>query len=180
MDFGADLEFFNHRIYLTGDIYSRYSSDLVYISQLSPHMGYSSINSNLVDMISNGWELGLTGYLFPRDGDFQWDLTLNLARNKTTIAKLGNGGRDYIQGNYAFVEGRPAFQFYTYEYLGVLQDSDDLPVNPMTGQPVGYLWADAGLALNQQGRIFPGMPLFTDVNGDYLIDGGDYGYDKNH
>lgn len=178
VDFGMDLELFKHRLYVTGDVYSKYSSDLVYVSQLSPHMGYNSIRSNLVDMISNGWELGITGYMFPRQNDFQWDVTLNLARNKTTIAKLGNGGRDYIFGNYAFVEGRPAFQYYTYEYLGPLQDVNDLPVNPMTGEPVKYLWADAGLAINQQGKIFPGMPLFTDVNGDYLIDGGDYGYDK--
>lgn len=178
IDFGLDLQFFNNRLYITGDIYSRLSTDLVYVSQLSPHMGYNSINSNLVDMISNGWELGITGYFLPRDGDFQWDASLNFARNKTVIDKLGNGGRDYINGNYAFVEGRPAFQYYTYEYLGVLQDMDDLPVNPNTGMPIKYLWADAGLALNQQGSIFPGMPLFADANGDYLIDGGNYGYDK--
>jgi hypothetical protein len=129
-------------------------------------------------MISNGFELGITGYLFPRDKDFQWDWTLNLARNKTTVAKLGNGGRDYINGDYAFVLGQPAFQYYTYEYLGPLQNVDDLPVNPATGEPMKYLFADAGLALNQQGKIFPGMPVFTDVNGDYFIDGDDYGYDK--
>jgi hypothetical protein len=141
-------------------------------------MGYNSIRSNLVDMISNGFELGITGYIFPRENAFQWDWTLNLARNKTTIAKLGNGGRDYINGDYAFVLGQPAFQYYTYEYLGPLQNVDDLPVNPATGEPVRYYGADAGLALNQQGKIYPGMPVFTDVNGDYLVDGDDYGLDK--
>jgi hypothetical protein len=141
-------------------------------------MRYSSIRSNFVDLISNGWEMNVTGYLFPRDNAFQWDWTLNLSRNQTVVAKLGNGGRDYISGNYAFVEGMPAFQYYTYEYRGPLQDVNDLPVNPMTGQPLSYYGADAGLALNQQGRIFPGMPVFTDVNGDYQIDGGDYGNDK--
>ena len=178
LNYGLDLEMFNKRLYITGDIYSRYSSGLVFVSQLAPYVGYNSIRSNLVDMISNGYELGVTGYLFPRTNNFQWDLTLNLARNKTTIAKLGNEGRDYIANNYAFVLGQPAFQYYTYEYLGPLQSVDDLPVDPMTGQPMRYLWADAGLALNQQGKIFPGMPVFTDVNGDYMIDGANYGYDK--
>lgn len=178
INYGMDLEFFNHRIYVTADVYSRYIKGSVFTSQLAPYMGYNSIRSNLVDLISNGWEMNLTGYLFPRDNPFQWDWTLNLSRNQTVVAKLGNGDRDYISGNYAFVEGMPAFQYYTYEYLGPLQDVNDLPVNPMTGQPLSYLWADAGLALNQQGKIFPGMPLFTDVNGDYQIDGGDYGYDK--
>lgn len=178
VDYGIDLEFFNHRIYATADIYSRYSSGSVFTSQLSSHIGYNSIRSNLVDMVSNGWELGLTGYMFPRDNKFQWDLTLNFANNNTTIAKMGNGGRDYISGNYAFVVGQPAFQYYTYEYLGPLQSTDDLKVNPMTGEPVKYYGADAGLAINQQGKIFPGMPLFTDVNGDYLIDGANYGLDK--
>ncbi len=99
------------RIYINADLYSRYSSGLVYVSMLSPEVGYTSIRSNLVDMISNGFELGITGYLFPRNNDFQWDLTLNLARNRTSIAKLGNGGRDYINGNYAFVLNQPAFQY---------------------------------------------------------------------
>lgn len=178
IDYGVDLEFFNHRIYLTGDIYSRYTSGSVFVSQLSPEAGYTSIRSNLVDMISNGWEFGITGYLFPRTNPFQWDVTVNFSRNSTSVAKLGNGGRDYISGNYAFVTGRPAFQYYTYEYLGPLQNINDLPVNPMTGERMKYYGSDAGLALNQQGKIFPGMPLFTDVNGDYLIDGGDYGNDK--
>lgn len=178
INYGADLEFFNHRLYVTADIYSRYIKGSVFTSVLAPYMGYNSIRSNLVDLISNGWEMNVTGYLFPRDNPFQWDWTLNLSQNKTVVAKLGNGGRDYISGNYAFVEGMPAFQYYTYEYLGVLQNVNDLPVNPMTGQPLSYLWADAGLALNQQGKIFPGMPLFTDVNGDYQIDGADYGYDR--
>lgn len=178
IDYGTDLEFFNHRLYITADIYSRYIKGSVFASQLASYMGFSSIRSNLVDLISNGWETSVTGYLLPRESRFQWSWTLNLSRNKTVVAKLGNGGRDYITNNYAFVEGMPAFQFYTYEYLGVLQDVKDLPVNPMTGQPLAYYGADAGLALNQQGKIFPGMPLFTDVNGDYLIDGGDYGNDK--
>jgi TonB-linked SusC/RagA family outer membrane protein len=178
MNYGLDMEFFNHRLYITSDIYSRYSSGLVYVSQLAPNVGYNSIRSNLVDMISTGYELGITGYLFPRNNKFQWDVTLNLARNNTTIAKLGNEGRDYISDNYAFVLGQPAFQYYTYEYLGPLQNLDDLPVDPMTGQPMKYYGADAGLALNQQGKIFLGMPVYTDVNGDYMIDGGDYGNDK--
>lgn len=178
MNYGLDLEFFNNRLYISGDVYSRKSSGLVYVSQLAPHVGYSSIRSNLVDMISNGYELGITGYLFPRTSKFQWDVTLNLARNTTTIDKLGNGGRDYISDGYAFVLGQPAFQYYTYEYLGALQSLDDLPVNPLTGEPMKYYGADAGLAINQQGKIFLGMPVYTDVNGDYMIDGADYGNDK--
>lgn len=178
INYGLDLELFKNRVYVSADIYSRYTSGLVFTSNLAPYVGYTSIRSNLVDMISNGYELGITGYLLPRSNAFQWDVTLNLAKNTTTIAKLGNQGRDYISDNYAFVLGQPAFQYYTYEYLGPLQNVDDLPVDPLTGQPMSYYGADAGLALNQQGRIFPGMPVFTDVNGDYKIDGGDYGNDK--
>lgn len=177
IDYGLDLQFFDHRLYFTGDVYSKYIKGAVFTSQLAPYVGYNSIRSNLVDMIANGWEVSLNGYLFPRDSKFQWSWTLNLSRNQTVIAKLGNGGRDFISGNYAFVQGEQAFQYYTYNYLGPLQRVNDLPVNPMTGQPLQYLWADAGLALNEQGKIFPGMPLFKDVNGDYLIDGDSYGYD---
>lgn len=178
INYGLDLELFDHRIYVTADLYSKYIKGSVFTSQLASYMGYSSIRSNLVNMISDGYELSLTGYLFPRTNDLQWNWTLNLSHNTTVIAKLGNGGRDYINENYAFVTGRRAFQYYTYEYLGPLQSTDNLIVNPLTGKPMQYYGADAGLALNQQGKIFAGMPVFTDVNGDYQIDGGDYGNDK--
>lgn len=178
INYGLDLEMFNRRLFITGDIYSRYLTGLVYRSYLPAYVGFNSLESNLVDMMSNGFELGITGHLFPHSNDFQWSWTANFANNKTIVAKLGNGGRDYVSGDYAFVVGRPSFQYYTYEYIGTLNSFDDLPVNPMTGEPLKYYLADAGLALNLQGRIFPGMPLFTDVNGDYLIDGGDYGNDK--
>ncbi|WP_262245292.1 SusC/RagA family TonB-linked outer membrane protein [Parapedobacter soli] len=177
-DLGVDLELFNRRLYIIADVYSRHTSGAVYTSVLPQFVGYNSIRSNLVDMISNGWEASFTTYLFPRTSSTQWDFTLNLARNQTVISRLGNGGRDYFGSNYAFVVGQPAFQYYTYEYLGPLQDVNDLPVNPMTGEPMKYYGADAGLALNQQGKIFPGMPLFTDVNGDYQIDGHNYGNDR--
>jgi len=178
VNYGIDLELFKKRVFITGDIYSKYLSGLIYTSYLPPYLGFTSIQSNLVDMINSGFELSLTCYLFPRTSDFQWEWTANLSKNNSKIAKLGNGGRDYINGDYAFVVGRPAFQYYTYEYLKTLDSFDDLPVNPVSGEPLKYYGADAGLALGLQGKIFPGMPLFTDVNGDYQIDGDDYGNDK--
>jgi iron complex outermembrane receptor protein len=170
INYGIDLELLNKRVFITGDVYSKYLSGLVYTSNLPSELGFTSIQSNLVDMINNGFELSLNAYLFPRTSDFQWEWTLNLSKSKTIVAKLGNGGRDYINGNYAFVVGEPAFQYYLPEYIGPLNSLNDLPVNPMTGQALKYSGGDAGLALNLQGKIFPGMPLFTDVNGDYQID----------
>ncbi|MDR1633160.1 MAG: SusC/RagA family TonB-linked outer membrane protein [Dysgonamonadaceae bacterium] len=171
MNYGIDLEMFNNRLFINADFYSKYNSGMIYDSFLAPYIGYNSIRSNLVDMIINGFEIGATAYLFPRKSDFQWEWTLNLSKSNAMIAKLGNGGRDYIVGDYAFIVGRPAFQYYTWEYLGVLQDVSDLPVNPMTGKPLS-IYGDMGLALNRQGEYFPGMPLFTDVDGDYRISGG--------
>lgn len=174
INYGLDLEFFDRRVVFTGDIYSRYISGLIYRSELPSHIGFNSLESNLVDMLSNGFELSLTTYLFPHNKDFQWSWTVNFSNNSTVIAKLGNGGRDYINGQYAFVAGRPAFQYFMHEYLGALDNFDDLPVNPMDGKALQYNWSDAGLALGLQGRIFPGMPIFTDVNGDYQV-----GYDED-
>ena len=173
VDYGLDLELFKSRVYISADLYSRYMSDLVYTSTLPSYVGFSQLSSNLVDMVSHGVEVSLTGYLFPRKSKVQWDWTLNLANNQTKIARMGNGGRDYLNTGslYAFIEGAPAFQYYMYEYQGTLDYYSDLPVNPLTGEALRYYAADAGLARNLQGRIFPGMPVFTDVDGDYLIQG---------
>lgn len=180
INYGLDLEFFKRRLLVTADIYSKYMSDLVYTSQLPAYTGFNQIQTNLVDMVGHGFELSLTGYIFPRESDIQWDWTLNLGNNHMYIAHLGNKGKDYInQGeHYAFIEGAPAFQYYMAEYLGPLDKYSDLPVDPFTGEALAYKWADAGLARNLQGRIFPGMPIFTDVDGDYLVDGFAGGNDQ--
>ncbi len=173
VDYGIDLEMFGRRLNFTFDIYSRYMSNLVYTSSLPAYVGFNRISSNLVDMVGQGFETSVTAYLFPRTSKVQWDWTLNLGHNTMKIAKMGNGGKDYINTGeyYAFIQGAPAFQYYMYNYLGTLNYYSDLPVNPLTGEALSYTYADAGLARNLQGRIFPGMPLFEDVNGDYKIAG---------
>lgn len=171
INYGVDLELFDRRLFITGDIYSKYLSGIIYRSFLPSYVGYNSLESNLVDMLSSGFELNFIAHLFPHNKDFQWTWTANFSRNSTIIAKLGNGGRDYVGDDYAFVVGRPAFQYYMPEYMGALNSYDDLPVNPMNGEALRYYLTDGGLALNLQGRIFPGMAMFRDVNGDYLLDG---------
>ncbi|MBR5403983.1 MAG: SusC/RagA family TonB-linked outer membrane protein [Bacteroidales bacterium] len=171
VDYGLDLELFGRRLNMTFDIYSRYISNLVYTSQLPAYVGFNRISSNLVDMVGHGFEASLTAYLFPRTSKVQWDWTLNLGNNHMVIAKMGNGGKDYINTdeNYAFIQGAPAFQYYMHEYQGALDNFSDLPVNPLTGEALTYYMVDMGLARNLQGRIFPGCSLYTDVDGDYYL-----------
>ena len=171
VDYGMDLELFGRRLNLNFDLYSRYISNLVYTSELPAYVGFNRISSNLVDMVGHGFETSITAYLFPRTSKVQWDWTLNLGNNHMVIAKMGNGGKDYINTdeNYAFIQGAPAFQYYMHEYLGALDNYSDLPVNPLTGEALTYYQVDMGLARNLQGRIFPGCSLYTDVDGDYYL-----------
>ncbi|MBQ9411165.1 MAG: SusC/RagA family TonB-linked outer membrane protein [Bacteroidales bacterium] len=171
VDYGLDLELFGRRLNFTFDVYSRYISNLVYTSTLPAYVGFNRISSNLVDMVGHGFETSITAYLFPRTSKVQWDWTLNLGNNHMVIAKMGNGGKDYINTdeNYAFIQGAPAFQYYMHEYQGALDKFSDLPVNPLTGEALTYYQVDMGLARNLQGRIFPGCSLYTDVDGDYYL-----------
>lgn len=175
VDYGLDLELLGRRLNLTFDLYSRYMSNLVYTSALPAYVGFNRISSNLVDMVGHGFETSVTAYLFPRTSKVQWDWTLNLGSNHMLIAKMGDGGKDYINvgDSYAFIQGAPAFQYYMHEYQGALDYYNDLPVNPLTGEALQYKWADMGLARNLQGRIFPGCALFTDVDGDYYLSQGE-------
>lgn len=175
VDYGLDLELLGRRLNMTFDLYSRYMSNLVYTSQLPAYVGFNQISSNLVDMVGHGFETSITAYLFPRTSKVQWDWTFNLGNNHMKIAKMGNGGKDYINvsENYALIQGSEAFQYYMHEYLGALDYYNDLPVNPLTGEALQYKWADMGLARNLQGRIFPGCAVFTDVDGDYYISTGE-------
>lgn len=172
---GAEITGFTNRLYVTFDAYHKYTDGMVFDINFPAYSGYTSAKANLIDIVNQGWEMSFDGHIFPRNSDFQWEWILNFAHNENFIARLPYNGRDFLNKgkNYAYVLGYPINVPWMYEYLGPVQDVNDLPVNPFTGERL----KNQDSYHYQDGAYVPGLALYRDVDGDYVIrrwDDSDY------
>ena len=174
---GTEITGFTNRLYITFDAYHKYTDGLVFDINFPAYSGYTSAKANLIDIVNQGWEMSFDAHIFPRNANFQWEWIFNFAHNDNFLTKLPYEGRDFLNKdkNYAYVMGYPLNVPWMYEYVGIVQDVNDLPVNPFTGERVrnedSYNYSN--------GAYFPGLALYRDVNGDYIIkrwDDSDYAF----
>lgn len=162
---GAELEFFNRRLFVNLDVYNRKTDALLFGVAFPDYTGFSQVQSNVAGIMNFGFELSFDAYLFPRDNDFQIQLQPSITHNSNLVTKLPNNDRDYINGDYSYgyTVGKPGPVYYGLNYVGPIDKLSDLPVNPFTGRPLDPtkqgIW----------GTVQPGYPLWEDINGNYLV-----------
>ncbi|MCG8311378.1 MAG: SusC/RagA family TonB-linked outer membrane protein [Cytophagales bacterium] len=160
-DIGFDLEMFDHRLNLTFDAYHKNTEKLFFDISFPAYSGYNTAKANVAGILNYGWEAMINYHVFPRANKLRLEFTLGLAQNKNFISALPNGNRDYNGNNYGYVVGLPInlYKMFVNDYI--IDDLDQLPVNPYTGEPLTgkSAWAP----------IRPGFPIWKDLNGDYLL-----------
>lgn len=162
-NFGTELEMFHRRLTISFDAYNKVTDRLLFDVEFPKYSGYSTAKTNIAGVTNYGYELMITGHIFPRTNLFRWELQLNMNRNWNFVSRLPNGNRDYTNTayGYGYTVGQPINQYRLFRYEGVLDDVANLPVNPYTGVPLGgkSAWA----------KLQPGFPMWTDLNGNYLL-----------
>ncbi|HTN37997.1 MAG TPA: SusC/RagA family TonB-linked outer membrane protein, partial [Arachidicoccus sp.] len=173
-DLGLDMGFFDNRVSLMVDYYSKVTSDRLYDKPLDYSTGFSSIKSNFGSIRSRGVEFELSADIF-RGKNFQWNTSFNLAYNKSIVLDLPENGQDKNRsgGNIIF---------------DPVQQKDIWVGGFAQGEKYGGRWAyhmigvystDAD-ALNAPYDVFAngrqkkgGDAIWEDVNGDNIIDNKD-------
>ena len=121
-EFGLDLRFLQDRIGFDGTVYSSRSVDQIMPIQTSAASGYSFKYINAGEMTNNGVELMLTGTPIKSASGFQWDVTVNWARNRNKVVKLADNLETLRIGQAPFavtieaVEGQPYATIYGTAY----------------------------------------------------------------
>jgi TonB-linked SusC/RagA family outer membrane protein len=89
LEFGTELKFMKNRLGLDFTYYSQKTTDDILNATISIGSGFSSTSINIGELSNKGIEVLLTAT--PVQGDFTWDFSLNLAKNKNKVIALNPG-----------------------------------------------------------------------------------------
>jgi TonB-linked SusC/RagA family outer membrane protein len=134
IEFGVDLGFFNSRLNITTNIYSKKVDDLLINRFIAPTNGFSSLLDNFGSLENKGFELVVTGK--PIQGkNFNWSITGIYNHNRNKAVKIGQA-------------------------LTLLSTNSGAPVAIIEGQPIGIFYGaffalDAGGGLVKNTSGFP-------------------------
>lgn len=163
-NFGADLGFFANKLTVSGDIYWRYTKDMLTAGKTLPiTLGTSVPVENGADLKTRGWELTL-GY----NDEFQvaakpWQFSarFNLSDSRAFIEKFDNPKNSL--GNYYV--GREIGEMWGLTTLGFFQTAEEIKKH-----------ADQTAITSYPGTrgLEPGDLKFADLNGDGKVNSGDW------
>lgn len=171
IDAGVELGFFNDRLGLVVDFYSKKTTDRLYDNKLWASTGFSSIKCNYGTIGTKGVEIELKATPVSTR-DFTWNLNANFSWYRSIVLSLPENGEEKNRtgGNYiydpetgtdikvgGFAEGERFGGRWAYHYLGVYQ-SDEEAAN-----------APYDVAANGRKKI-AGDAIFEDRNNDGQID----------
>lgn len=138
---GLETRMFNNRLSFDFSYYNAKVVDQILPLTLPNSTGASSILTNVGTLRNSGIELGINAT--PIDtGDFRWDATLNISKNKNEIEKLANGLTEIVHADY---------------------DGNAAVLKSVVGQSMGDLYAHP-VATDSQGN------KIVDPNGMYKVD----------
>ena len=172
-NFALEAGFLDGRFSFTYETYYKESLGIMDKKNISNIAAFEKVTTNEKAMVNYGHELNLMIRPLSPESKFKWTLSANGAYNKDVTTRLPDGMRQWVidggDTKQAILNrlGRNAFSNLLLHYRGVYATDEDVPINPLTG-----LRMRAG---GSNGRFFQaGDPIWTDLNGDYVIDENDY------
>ncbi|MFT3827106.1 MAG: SusC/RagA family TonB-linked outer membrane protein [Chitinophagaceae bacterium] len=144
---GMNLQFLKSRINFDIAYYSNLSKDLIVPVNIAASSGATQAYFNSGEIKSTGVEVVLGGSPF-KSKEFEWDINVNFARNRSMVRSLANGLHvlkflDGFGAGTQQIPGQQVNQLYGNDWLrdskgNILIDDSGTPAsNPNYGYPVG-------------------------------------------
>jgi TonB-dependent starch-binding outer membrane protein SusC len=153
LDLGFDIGFFNDRIQLSYDYYTKNTTNLLYGVQIPQESGFGNFNDNIGEIKFWGHEVALTTR--NTTGKLQWTTNANISFNRNRVIALADG-IDRVYGLHHITQvGKPFAQFYGHLADGVYKNAEDLKNSPIV-----------------PGRSTVGSIKLVDINGDGVLTNG--------
>jgi TonB-linked SusC/RagA family outer membrane protein len=147
-DTGIDVGFFNDKLNLAVDVYSKTTKNLLLAVQIPYTSGFTSSLQNYGSVQNEGVELAINTAL--GNTAFSWTSNFNISFNKNKILALGSDAEFYTFGNYILEKGGSLGTFYGAVTDGILQTADIAAKGKFTGNATPKA----------------GDRLYKDINGD--------------
>jgi hypothetical protein len=96
MEMGIDVRFFDNRLGIDFTYYDQKTTNDILYATISKASGFGRTSVNLGEMTNKGIEVLLNGT--PLRGAFNWDVSLNFARNKNKVVSLTEDVNEWIIG----------------------------------------------------------------------------------
>lgn len=174
LNYGLNFGFLKGKYSISFDTYYRQSDAILRRKEIADHNAFLGVSTNETSLVNYGYELSISTHLLPATSKVSWDFSINGAINKDVLAALPDGKRQVFTGGGDTEQpivnrlGGNALSNYLLHYRGVYENTNDVPVDPLTG-----LRYRTGGTLSE-GRFFrAGDPIWTDINGDYILDDND-------
>ena len=170
---GVDMTFGQGRFNSTLEYYNKVTSDMLIGAAYSslagepgtPYINYGDMQNRGVDFSINYGD---------SQGDFSWDLGLNLSAYKNKVLSLSDSDDYALYGNgfrlstsvTRTIKDLPISHFFGYNVIGFYENEDDVLNSPI---PYGTTAA----AVEDLPMSYVGKFKFEDVNGDGVINSAD-------
>jgi len=156
IDVGLDFGFFNSRAFLMVDYFRRRSNNMLLEDVIPAITGFNTQTINQGSVQNSGVEIAIGGS--PVAGEFNWQVSGNIAFNRNEILSLNDNTVRILSGNndgnptHISVVGKPIGQFFGFILEGIYTPE--------------YL-SQPGVINSPQ--VYEGNVKYKDVNGDGFI-----------
>lgn len=155
--------------------YYKQSDQILRTKEIANINAFGKVNTNETSIVNMGHEF-IIGYRPKKQGDWSYSFNLNGAFNKDYATALPDDVRQLLAVDESIYKQATLYRLginslsnVLLHYRGVYASDADVPVNPLTGlrYRIGGNMADE--------RFFQaGDPIWTDLNGDYVLDENDF------
>ncbi|WP_255431078.1 SusC/RagA family TonB-linked outer membrane protein [Pedobacter sp. N36a] len=172
---GLDLGFLKGKIGLVFDTYYKQVDNLLREKVLANHNAFGKVKTNESSLVNYGYELALNFRPLSDNSKLSWTFGINGAINKDVLTALPDGVRELAEDGGDTDQqifrrlGMNSLSNYLLNNTGVYATNANVPVDPLTG-----LRYRTGGNAAQQTFFQAGDPIWTDINGDYILDNNDY------
>lgn len=167
VDVGLDAAFLSNRLTVGFDWYNRRTYDMYTTGPTLPDTyGASAPKGNYADMYTNGYELSIAY----RDS---WNVLASpltfgirgtLADSRAFITKYYNPTKSLDD----YYEGYEIGDVWGYVCPGIFSSQEQ--IDNYYGEGIPYV--NTFIRNSDDGKVYPGDPIFTDLNENYIIDSG--------
>ncbi len=185
-DIGMELNLFDDRLYLEGDLYTKKTTNILFDRYNIPYSsGFDQLKYfNGGELSNNGYEL-MFDYKLIRQKDFRLSINFNTSQNNNAFTKFPNNfirekSTSIGDGQYPLrvEEGQPIGSFFGFRYLGVYSTDDDALARDAEGNLlVDYEGTPLRMRYQETAVFFKGGDAkYEDINHDGKIDLNDVVY----